>query len=203
MNPIARKNLSKLALVALLASAAACENIALVGRDTPELEGDEIVGEITGLDARLNQIYLRPSRDGSRPAAIRTIRYEDNTQVIYRGREFPPSSLEVGDIVALQVWNRTRGESTHLIRVQQSSRDRDLARSGVAAQRIEGTVERVDPRARTFELRELGGANTIVSLPPDARQSTIDQLERLRRGDYVLGEGRYTGRDRFVLEQLL
>ena len=203
MKPIAQKCLFMLALFALLVSATACENIALVSRPTPELEGDEIVGEITDIDGSLNQIRLRPSWDGSSRTAIRNIRYEDNTQVIYRGREFPPSALEVGDIVALQVWNRTRGESTNLIRVQQSVRDRDFARSGAAAQRIEGTVERVDQRARTFELREPGGANTIVSLPPNARQSTVDQLERLRRGDYVLGEGRYTGRDRFVLEQLL
>jgi hypothetical protein len=206
MNRLAQKNLSIVALVALLGGAAACgENISLVGRSAPELEGDEIVGEITGIDTRLNEIHVRPTRDSSSRGGTRTIRYEDNAQVIYRGREFPPSSLEVGDIVALQVWNRNRGESTNLIRVQQSSRDRDVARSGssTSGQRIEGTVERVDPRAGIIELREPGGANTIVSLPPDAGRSTVEQLERLRRGDYVLGEGRYTGRDRFLLEHLL
>jgi hypothetical protein len=42
-----------------------------------------------------------------------------------------------------------------------------------------------------------------VTLPPNSRRSVIAQVERLRRGDHVLAEGRYVSRDRFELENLL
>ncbi len=102
----------------------------------------------------------------------------------------------------VKYWHRDRERSANLIRVQQSRRDRDLARTGSDIKRIEGTVERIDSRD-LFELRERSGAKIIVSLPPNARQSVVANVERLRRGDHVLGEGRYVSRERFELESLL
>ena len=200
MNTVGGKILAIFGLVALLGSVA-CENIALIKRPTPQLDGDEIVGEITRIDSGLKQIYLRPTADVSSRVSTQTVRYDDNTQVLSRGREFPVSSLEVGDIVALQVWPRDRERSANLIRVQQSRRDRDLARSGSEIQRIEGTVERIDSRGE-FELRERLGAKVIVLLPPNAPKSIVAEVEQLRRGDHVLAEGRYVSRDRFELEKL-
>jgi hypothetical protein len=201
MKSVNGKILAFCGLVALLSSAA-CENIALIKRPAPQLDSDEIVGEITGIDLRLKQIYLRPAEEVARLASTQTVRFDDHTQVLYRGREYSVSSLEVGDIVALQVWPNHRGRSANLIRVQQSRRDRDAARTGTEIQRIEGTVERFDSRDE-FELRALSGAKVIVTLPPNARRSVIAQVERLRRGDHVLAEGRYVSRDRFELENLL
>ena len=111
------------------------------------------------------------------------------------------SALEVGDIVALQVWRRDPERSANLIRVQQSRRDRGSARSGSEIQRIEGTVERIDSRAE-FELRERSGGTVIVLLPTNAPKSVVAEVELLRRGDHVLGAGRYVSRDRFELEKL-
>ncbi|MGZ8521301.1 MAG: hypothetical protein ACXWX7_14265 [Candidatus Binatia bacterium] len=201
MQSLTGKLLAVFALVTLLACAA-CENIALIKRPTPQLDSDEFVGEITGVDSRLKQIHLRPATEVSSDASIQTVRYDDNTQVLYRGREYSVNSLEVGDVVALQVWYRDRERSANLIRVQQSRRDRDLVRTGSEIQRIEGTVERIDSRD-LFELRERSGAKVMISVPPNARQSVVDQVERLRRGDHVLGEGRYVSSDRFELESLL
>ena len=198
MNSVHGKILAIYALVALLGSAA-CENIALIKRPTPDLDGDEIVGEITGIDSR--QIYLRPTPDVSSRASAQPIRYDDNTRVLSGGREYPVSSLEIGDIVALESGRRDREHSANLIRVQQKRRDRDPARSATGVQRIEGTVERVDSRGE-FELRERSGAKVIVLVPPDAPQSVVADVEQLRRGDRVLGEGRYVSRDRFELEKL-
>ena len=198
MNSVHGKILAIYALVALLGSTA-CENIALIKRPTPDLDGDEIVGEITGIDSR--QIYLRPTPDVSSRSSAQTIRYDDNTRVLSGGREYPVSSLEIGDIVALESGRRDREHSANLIRVQQKRRDRDPARSATGVQRIEGTVERVDSRGE-FELRERSGTKVIVLLPPDAPQSVVADVEQLRRGDRVLGEGRYVSRDRFELEKL-
>lgn len=200
-----KKHLSKILAVfgaiALLTSAA-CENIAIIKRPTPQLDGDEIVGEITGIDLRANRIHLRSTEDGRR-AAPRTIHLEENTQLLYRGREYPLSSLEVGDIVALQVRDRERGSSTNLLRVEQSSKDRQARQSGAGSQRIEGTVERIDLDSGAFELRERSGNNVRVSLSPSAHVPVVEQVYRLRRGDQVLAQGRFLSRDRFELEDLL
>ena len=85
---IYRKILAALALVMLIASAG-CENIALIGRPSLELEGDELAGEVTGLDARIREIHLQPTQ-GPR----RVIWYDDNTRVTYRGREYPVSQFK-------------------------------------------------------------------------------------------------------------
>ena len=69
MKSVSGKILAIYGLVALLGSVA-CENIALIKRPTPQLDGDEIVGEITRIDSRLKQIYLRPTADVP-PAALR------------------------------------------------------------------------------------------------------------------------------------
>jgi hypothetical protein len=135
--------------LALLLGSVACENIALIKRPTPQLDGDEIVGEITRIDSGLKLIYLRPTADVSGRASTQTVRYDDNTQVLSRGREYPVSSLEVGDIVALPVWQRDRDRSANLIRVQQSRRDR----------------ERRGPEARLKESKEQwNGSIRAVSL---------------------------------------
>jgi len=186
---------------AALLGSAACENIALIKRATPELDGDEIIGEITSIDSGLKQIHLRPTGDGSSRSSTQTVRYDDSTQVLSRGREYPVSSLEVGDVVAVQNLRRDRERSANLIRLQQSRRDRDLGRSGSEMQRIEGTVERIDSRGE-FELRERSGAKVIVLLPPNAPTAVVAEVAQLRHGDHVLGEGRYVSRDRFELEKL-
>jgi hypothetical protein len=44
--------------------------------------------------------------------------------VMYRGREYPVSQLEAGDVVVIQLRQDSRGNSyTDLIRVQESNRD--------------------------------------------------------------------------------
>jgi len=189
-----------LALLTIAAAAGCGENIAVIHRPAPEVNGEEITGEITGIDRTQNEIYLRATDGRSNPS--RTVRYDANTQVIYQGRDYPVSALEVGDVVALQVWQRDRGNVTDLIRVQQNGRDRGAARPLASRQRIEGTVEAV-ARGGVFDLRDQGGASVTVTVAPDARAAVLNQVERLRRGDYVLAEGRYVGRDRFELDNLL
>lgn len=202
-----RNNIVGWLFIVLLISAAGCENIALVGRPTPEIDGDAITGEVIGIDRRSNEIHLRPTEIELRPAergraATRTIRYDETTQVIYRGQDYPISALEVGDIVTLQVWSRDRSSFTKLIRVQQNVRERDLARSG-ARQRIEGTVEAIDRRAGSFEMREQSGQNIVVSVAPNTPRAVLDEIDQLRRGDRVVAEGRFLSRSRFELENLL
>jgi hypothetical protein len=125
---------------------------------------------------------------------------------MYRGREYPVTQLEGGDIVAMQLRQDSRGNSyTDLIRVQESIRDRDQSRGdtsrpGTGIQTIDGRVEQVDFQRSSFEMRDQSRARLLVSLPYNARRSDVDHFRALRVGDYVRAEGRFLDRERFELD---
>jgi hypothetical protein len=107
--------------------AAGCSggNTALVGRDTlppraSQPAQDEIVATVDRVDTRSREIYLRPNK--GRPGMVT---YSAETRVMYRGREYPVTKLESGDIVAMRLERDSRGNPhTHLILVQEHSQDR-------------------------------------------------------------------------------
>jgi hypothetical protein len=129
--------------------------------------------------------------------------------VLYRGREYPVTQLEAGDIVAMQLRQDSRGNSfTDLIRVQESIRDRDQSRGGIirpgtGIQTVDGRVEQVDFQRSSFEIRDPSRERLLVSLPDNARRSDVDRFRALRSGDYVRVEGRFLDRERFELEGFL
>jgi len=128
---------------------------------------------------------------------------------MYRGREYPVSQLEAGDIVAMQLRQDSRGNSyTDLFRVQESIRDRDqsrgdTSRAGTGIQTMDGRVERVEFQRSSFEIRDQSRERVLVSLPDNARRSDVDRLRALRSGDYVRVEGRFFDRERFELDSFL
>jgi hypothetical protein len=128
---------------------------------------------------------------------------------MYRGREYPVSQLEAGDIVAMQLRRDSRGNSyTDLIRVQESIQDRnqrrgDISRAATGIQTVDGRVEQVDFQRNSFEMRDQSRERVFVSLPDNARRSDVDRFRALRSGDYVRVEGRFLDRERFELENFL
>jgi hypothetical protein len=110
--------------LALSVNAGCGGNTALVGRDTlpPRASKpvqNEIMATVERVDTASREIYLRPNKGPG------MVTYSAETRVMYRGREYPVTQLEPGDIVALQLGKDSRGNPhTHLIRIQESSRDR-------------------------------------------------------------------------------
>jgi hypothetical protein len=110
--------------LALTLSAGCSGNTALVGRDTlpgraSEPVQNELVATVERVDTASRLIHLRPNK--GRPGIVT---YSAETRVMYRGREYPVTKLEPGDMVAMQLGKDSRGNPhTHLIRVQESSRD--------------------------------------------------------------------------------
>jgi hypothetical protein len=125
MNLINRA-VSGLTLALALTVSAGCSdnNFALVGRDTlPDRASqpvqDEIVATVERVDTGFREINLRPN-DGR----TRVVGYSTDARVTYRGREYPVSQLQSGDVVVMQLKQDSRGNSyTDLIRVQESNRD--------------------------------------------------------------------------------
>lgn len=204
MNLFNRAALGLTLALAATAIAGCSDNVALVGRPTLELGQDEFVAEVERLDTSSREIHLRPNNSRNR-----VIGYTTDARVVSRGREYPVTQLEAGDIVAMRLRQDSRGNSyTDLIRVQESSQDRNqsrgaIVRPGTGMQTVDGRVEQLDFQRSSFEIRGQSSERVIVSLSDNARRSDVDRFRALRSGDYVRVEGRFLNRERFELDSFL
>jgi len=204
MNLFNRTALGLTLALALTAIAGCSDNIALVGRPALQLDQEEIFAEIDRVDTSSRKIHLRS--DDSRN---RVVGYSADARALYRGREYAIAQLERGDKVSMQLTQDSRGNfHTDLIRVQESVQDRYQSRGGDARpgsriQTLDGRVEQLDFRRRSFGLRDQSRERVIVSLPSNAQRADVDRFRALRSGDYVRVEGRFLDRERFELDGFL
>src|SRR5690606_20386331 len=123
------------------------------------------------------------------------IRYDiDRTQVMYHGRSYAIDNLEAGDRVAYRSTPRDTGyvDTIRVLEPVQARTGSPTVREVSPRSRgdiVEGTVERVDPRLGTFEVRARSGRMVTVTLPYNARPADVDNFRTLRRGDEVRVEG--------------
>jgi exosome complex RNA-binding protein Csl4 len=159
---------------------------------------NEIVGEVINVDNRSREIEILT--DSGRTS---TIRYDNNTQVLYRQRTYPVANLERGDYVAARVQQDRDGRySTNTISVRESAQDRGTV-GGSRMDRTEGRVEYVDSGRGTFELRDPRNRLVVVAVDFNAPKAVTDRFKRLRNGDQVRIEGRSVSVDRFELVSFL
>lgn len=207
MNPV--RYFWLLLLIGAMLNGMACDNVALVGRDSaaPEsrrerFDRGEMAGTLERVDTRARQLQLR-----TRSGRTTTVRYTPDTRVIFNGRELPVSELRRDDDITVQLFRDSRGdESTSLIRLRDrapttAERPRQ---EGTGVQTIEGTVERVDIERGYFEVRpRFGSGTTRVFLPYNPVRRAEDQFRRLREGDYVRVEGEIVTDNRIELKTFL
>ena len=165
--------------------------------------GNDIVGEVRYVDTRARQIEVR-----TEAGRTLSVRYDNQTRVTYRQRDYAVSNLEPGDYVAMRTQQDRDGRLyTDLVTVRESTQDRSGTggRTGRPDRldRFEGTVEYVDARRGTFEVRDQRNRLVVVSVPFNAPRSVSDRFNRLRQGDFVRIEGHFTNQDRFELENFL
>ena len=154
---------------------------------------NDVIGEVQAIDTRNREIEIRT--DTGRRIVLR---YDNDTQVIYRQRNYAVGNLERGDYVAARVAQDRDGRySTSAITVKEATQDR--ATIG-RLERTEGRVESVDSRRGTFEIRDQRNRLVVVSVAFNAPRAVTDRFNRLRNGDYVRIEGRGVSADRFDLE---
>ncbi|HXV81599.1 MAG TPA: hypothetical protein VEG60_17100 [Candidatus Binatia bacterium] len=166
--------------------------------------GSDVVGEVRYVDSRNRQIEL--STDAGRQFLVR---YDNNTRVTYRQRDYAVANLEPGDYVAVRTQQDRDGRYfTDLITVRESVQERggyggNSGNSVGRLERLEGRVEYVDSRRGTFEIRDRSNRLVVVSLPYNAPRAIGDRFNRLREGDYIRVEGRFIDRDRFEIENFV
>jgi exosome complex RNA-binding protein Csl4 len=152
------------------------------------------------VDNRIRELEIR-SDSGRRSV----LRFDNNSQVIYRQRTYPVSNLERGDYVAARVQQDRDGRLLITsISVRETAQDRGMGASlGNRLERTEGRVESVDTRRGTFEIRDPRNRIVVISVAYNAPRTITDRFNRLRNGDYVRIEGRSVNSDRFDLENFL
>ena len=165
----------------------------------------DLVGEVRDVDTRARQIEL--STDAGRKFLVR---YDNNTRVSYRQRDYAVANLEPGDYVAVRAQPDRDGRYfTDLITVKESVQERggyggvNSSGSVERLEKLDGRVEFVDSRRGTLEIRDRNNRLVVVSLPYNAPRAITDRLNRLREGDYVRMEGRFLNRERFELENFV
>jgi exosome complex RNA-binding protein Csl4 len=160
----------------------------------------DLVGEVQYVDTRAREIEIRT--DSGRTSVVR---YDNNTQVTYRQRNYAVDNLERGDYVAARVQQDRDGRPVaNSITVRESVQDRGQSGGGRGRlDRAEGRVEYVDARRGSFEIRDQRNRLIVVSVAFNAPRTVTDQFNRLRNGDYVRIEGRSVNADRFELENFL
>jgi len=161
---------------------------------------NDIIGEVQFVDNRTRELEIRA--DSGRRSVLR---FDNNTQVIYRQRTYPVSNLERGDYVAARVQQDRDGRLwVTSISVRETAQDRGMGASlGNRLDRTEGRVEFIDTRRGTFEIRDPRNRIVLVSVSFSAPRAVTDRFNRLRNGDYVRVEGRSIAADRFDLENFL
>lgn len=160
--------------------------------------GGDLVGEVRYVDTRAREIELRS--DAGRTLVVR---YDNRTRVTYRQRDYAVSNLEPGDSVAMRTQQDRDGRLyTDLVTVRESVQDRSGSGKVGRLDRFEGTVESIDQRRGTFEVRDRSRL-VVISVAFNAPRAVTDRFNRLRQGDYIRVEGRFTSQDRFDLENFL
>ena len=134
------------------------------------------------------QQIIVATQDGQQGAIL----YDQNTQVVYEGQQYPVAALERGDIVDMRLQEVQQGYYTDLIEVRQSVQDRQGGTTGTASDivRVEGTIGQIDLQAEMFTLQMTQGGTLPVYLPRNASASMRDRLRQYRDGDYVQVEVR-------------
>jgi len=164
--------------------------------------GNDVMGEVRYVDARAREIELR-----SESGRTVIVRYDNRTRVSYRQKDYSVSNLEPGDFVAMRTQQDRDGRLyTDLVTVRESAQDRSGSGGRLGRpdrlDRFEGTVESVDARRGTFEVRDRGRL-VVVSVGFNAPRSVMERFNRLRQGDAVRIEGRFSNQDRFELENFI
>ena len=185
-----------------------CAELSQIGfpGDYGDWGGSDLVGEVRDVDTRAREIEL--STDAGRRFLVK---YDNNTRVSYRQRDYAVANLEPGDYVAMRAQQDRDGRYfTDLITVKESVQERGgygqpSSGSGSTGrlERLEGRVEFIDLRRGTLEIRDRNNRLVVVSLPYNAPRAISDRLNRLRQGDYVRMEGRFLNQERFELENFV
>lgn len=169
----------------------------LGGSGAQQGQTGQVSGTVLGVDTRAQAIGVQQANGQSI-----NLLFDNNTQVVYENRNYPPTALERGDRITARVQSVSQGYYTDLVRVDQSVSGSSSGASGTV-QQIEGTVQQVNLTEGTFTMSIQGSGFVTVSLPYNATRNEITRFQNLRRGDRVRFYGVFLNDSRIELRQFI
>jgi hypothetical protein len=163
--------------------------------------GDDLAGTLSGKVDDVDDVR-REIRIDTAEGDYR-VRYDDDTPVVYEGREYRATALEAGDLI--RVDTRFDGGERWVvgsIDVLESVQERTGGTPGggfEAADRLEGRVEWIDERRGEFGVRTDRLGVVTVEVPFDAERIERDRFAGLDEGDYVRLSVEESARGRYRL----
>lgn len=160
-----------------------------------------VSGEVEAVDDVRREIRL-DTGDGDF-----TVRYDDDTPVVYEGREYRATALEPGDRIRVDTRD-VAGERwvTGSIDVLESVQERTGEVPGGGfddTERLEGRIEWIDQRRGELGVRTESLGVVTVEIPFDADRVVRDRFDALDDGDYVRVSVEESGRGRYRLVRFL
>jgi len=157
---------------------------------------DSLRGTVQRNDPRYSSILFET--DSRRAVAFY---HNAQTRVRYQNRDYPVQNIQAGDYIEMRARdiNATNPTADTITVIS-------TATSGGGSGRLEsfeGRVELINARAGTFEVRDSNNRIILVALPANPSRALSDRFNRLRNGDGVTLEGRFTQQNRFELTNFL
>jgi hypothetical protein len=185
------------AVAVAILSSGGCASLDLESLAGAVGSGNQVRGEIERIDERRREIDIR-----SDTRQQTTVHYDARTEITYRNREYPLSSLADGDRVTVRVERTGRGDLyAQTVVLEETARDRSGNSGGPGrVEQFDGRVASVEVDRGRFTLQATR-ASYLVTLPYDASPTTVDRFNRLRAGDSIRIEGELLNNGRIELHR--
>lgn len=188
----------------------------------PSQYGSTLQGTVDGVDAGYNRISLVVDDPRTGRGQRTELRYDQNTRLMYQGRQHPVDGLERGDVIRVEVAQSGRELLARSIQVVRNVRDSgygggygddryggnyDDRYGGGYGNDLRGSVALVDTRARMIRLDGTGYGNGS-QVAYDGRTTVEYQgrnyrPENLQRGDQVRIQARQVGNNQWLAERVI
>lgn len=159
---------------------------------------NELAGTIQGVDTRNQQIGIVQSN-----GQTVSLRYDDQTRVVYQNQFYTVVNLENGDQVIARIQDQGNGSYyTDSIQVTQSvSNTPTSSANQTNSQLFRGTVRQVDVANGLFSIDAGTGYDITVSMPYNPSRDDLYTFQHLRRGNSVRFYGVYLNNQRIELQK--
>lgn len=165
----------------------------VLGGGTPQVSGI-----IRGVDTRAQALAVQQSNGESV-----SLRFDNQTKVVYQSRSYSVTSLENGDQVSARVQQLQDGSYyTDSVTVTQPVAGSNTGTTtGDNVQALQGTVRQIDRNGGLFTIEAGNNVTLTVSLPHNLSNADRTKFQNLRSGDYVQFYGVYLNNSRVELRR--
>jgi hypothetical protein len=175
----------------------------------PSQYGSQLQGTVDRVDPGSYRIVVVVDDPRTGRAQTVEVRYDQNTRLVYQGRESAVDGLERGDVIRVDAAQSGRELYARQIEVVRNVREGGYGGEypGGYGNDLRGSVALVDTRARLIRLDGAAYGNNMQLLYDE--RTTVDyqgrsyRPENLQRGDIVRIQARQVGNNQWLAERII